>query len=312
MRKAPIPFTVISGFLGAGKTTLLNRILNDPKGRRFAVLVNDFGSVNIDEKLIVGHDGSTMSLSNGCICCSIAEGLVGALLRVFDQDPLPEHIVVEASGVAFPQKIADVARIDPMLSLDGVFVVLDTEQIRAQAADKYLADTVAAQIGAADILILNKTDLMDEASIAAIRRWLDDLFGEKPILKTVNCDIPFEALVGARGNGAEGDAPAVSSQPSQHRLQSWTFEATGVFDKERLAAVLAALPSAVVRAKGLMNVQGDVAPLLYQRVGGRWTLTQPRGLDVDCKGAKLVFLSTPDFTDFDGLNRTLLECLASD
>ena len=102
----PIPVTLIAGFLGAGKTTLLNRILKGEHGLRIAVLVNDFGTVNIDSELIVGVEGETVSLSNGCICCTIRDDLLNAALAVVARPEPPEYIVIEASGVSDPYSIA--------------------------------------------------------------------------------------------------------------------------------------------------------------------------------------------------------------
>src|SRR4051812_41004512 len=112
----PIPFTVIGGFLGAGKTTLLNCLLAGTTGRRFAVLVNDFGTIDIDGRLIAAHRGDTISLANGCVCCTIGDSLVETVMRLLEGARRFDHIVVEASGVADPGRIADLGVLDERLS----------------------------------------------------------------------------------------------------------------------------------------------------------------------------------------------------
>src|SRR3546814_7850664 len=134
---------------------LLNRLLRQ-SGRRYIVLVNDFGAVNIDAARIASHDGSTINLANGCVCCTMADGLAEALLRVLDAPVRPEHIVIEASGVGDPWQIAGIALAEPDLQLAAVVVLADAEQLPAQLADPYIGDTVRRQIMRADILLLNK------------------------------------------------------------------------------------------------------------------------------------------------------------
>src|SRR5471032_1804518 len=133
---APIPFTVIGGFLGAGKTTLLNRLLAGTAGRKFAVLVNDFGAIDIDGRLIKRHGGDTISLANGCVCCTIGDSLVETVMKLLDGPGRFDHIVVEASGVADPGRIADLGVLDPQLTRDGVVVVIDAVEVRARASDR--------------------------------------------------------------------------------------------------------------------------------------------------------------------------------
>src|SRR5699024_995978 len=157
------PMTVIGGFLGAGKTTLLNHILRI--GGRLAVLVNDFGDINIDAELIRDHDGLTMQLENGCICCSLADGFASALERVLDSEQRPEAIIVEASGAADPWRVAEYAVLEPSLRLNAVICLIDSPVFLEQLRDPMIGDTVALQLRKADIVILNKTQQASPQSL---------------------------------------------------------------------------------------------------------------------------------------------------
>ena len=131
-----IPVTIIGGYLGAGKTTLLNTLLRGDHGLRLAILVNDFGSINIDAALIAIHDGETISLTNGCVCCSMVDNLAITLLELLGREPPPDQIVIEASGVADPHRIVFYGAADPRLRLDGLILVADAETLPLRLRDK--------------------------------------------------------------------------------------------------------------------------------------------------------------------------------
>ena len=160
------------------------------------MLVNDFGPVDVDAGLLADSAGQVLRLANGCVCCSLAGGLDEALARVLALDPLPEWIVIEASGVSDPARIAQVGLADPMLQLEGVAVLVDAAAIREAAADPLLADTVARQLRAADLLVLNKTDLVSAQALDALRHWLHGQNGGTAMVEAREGRVGLECLEG--------------------------------------------------------------------------------------------------------------------
>ncbi len=157
-----IPVTILTGFLGAGKTTLLNHLLHGGHGRRIAVLVNDFGAVNIDAQLIVGVEGEdTVNLANGCICCTIRDDLYRAVLEICQRSDPPEYILVETSGVSDPLAVAHTftqTALSQYVHVEAILTVVDAEQYEAIPRENQVL--ALDQIGTADIVVLNKVDLI--------------------------------------------------------------------------------------------------------------------------------------------------------
>ena len=192
-----IPLTVLTGFLGAGKTTLLNRILTGDHGLRIAVLVNDFGSINIDADLVVGveSDGDIISLANGCVCCNVRDDLVTAVTQVMTRPEQPEYILLEASGVAEPSSIALTFMGDDLrdrIRLDSIMCVVDAEQVFAVPE---MMELKLRQVAFADMLILNKVDLVTPEEIEQIKAWLDDRFHRYRLVEASGGDVPLEILL---------------------------------------------------------------------------------------------------------------------
>lgn len=265
------PLTVIGGFLGAGKTTFLNRLLARARGR-YAVLVNDFGAVNVDAGLIADHDGATLRLTNGCVCCSLSDGFIDTLLRVLGEQPPFDAVVIEASGVGDPWAIAEIALVEPGLTLAGVVVLADAERIAALLRDERLGDTVARQVRAADLVVLNKLDLVDEAGREAARAALRAVRPGLGIVEAVRAALP-EDLIGlerVQHGGAERPAGEARHEDLFQRI---AYRRAGCLDPVRLPAALAALPDSLLRLKGACAVAGEAGPQLLQVVGRRWTLT---------------------------------------
>lgn len=279
-----VPVTIVTGFLGAGKTSLLNHILTGGHGRRIAVLVNDFGSVNIDAALIENREGDVVSLENGCICCSLADGLVAAVVRLIQRDLPPEHILIETSGVSDPIEVAGTFSdpdLQPYAPLEGIVTVVDAEL--APTLDGEMSALAKRQVVAADIAILNKIDLVDEAGKQRARDWVNEQSSNVRMLEVEQGRVPFELLFDL---GGAAQFLKAGSQHGQHHhhdqppFDTYTYESDEPLPMQRLHAVLSGLPKTIFRAKGLLNlVEKPDHPCVLQSTGKRATLTvgQPWG-----------------------------------
>ncbi len=262
------PLTVVGGFLGAGKTTLVNRLLTQARGRT-AVLVNDFGAVNVDAGLILAHDGETLRLTNGCVCCSMSDDFMATLIRVLDAADPFDAIVIEASGVGDPWAIAEIALVEPQLVLHAVIVLADAERLCALLDDVRLGDTVKRQVKAADLVLLNKMDLVDEGALARASAALHALKPSLRIVPTTAAKLP-EALLDTSSlpRRDPGEAPAADHEALFHRV---LYRSDTGFDRAGLERALAGLPTTLLRLKGFCLV--NEAPSVLQLVGARWSLT---------------------------------------
>jgi len=267
--RAPIPVTVVGGYLGSGKTTLLNQVLRQANGGRIAVLVNDFGEIGIDGDLIAAADGDTITLTNGCVCCRIGSDLMTALWAVRDRDVAPDRVIIEASGIADPAPIAHHA-LTPGFDLDGVVVVLDAETVRRRERHPIVGRTIRRQLAGADVLVLNKIDLISSSQLDALDAWLGQAAPGVPVLHARDGDVPAAALVGLD--------PAAPPQPSpaDHGHDYVTVHATidRPVARERLEQLLDGLPAGVLRVKGILRL--DESPgrrTVVHRVATRRSIT---------------------------------------
>ena len=263
-----IPVTVVGGYLGAGKTTLVNHLLRNANGLRLAVLVNEFGELAIDEDLIEAQDDDVISIAGGCVCCSFGSDLTAALGDMAAMDPPPDHVLIESSGVAIPSSIVSSLVFMPAFRSDGIVILTDAETVKKSARDKYMGDTVTRQIADADIVLLNKVDLVSGEALDATRMWLQVQNCDVRIVESTQSVVPpevvLDSFVGrARAGGAHFEAA---------HLDMLTLTPEGAVDAESLAKALADEDAGLVRAKGFVT-RADGRKALIQVVGRRYDVT---------------------------------------
>ena len=194
------PVTVLTGYLGAGKTTLLNRILSEDHGKRYAVIVNEFGEVGIDNELIVGADEEVFEMNNGCVCCTVRGDLIRVLSGLMKRPGKFDAIIVETTGLADPGPVAQTFFVDDDVrakaQLDSVTTVVDAKHLPLRLVD---SPEAVEQIAFADQIILNKTDLVSEAELAAVEAQIRRINPLAPIHRAQRSNVPLEAVLGRGG-----------------------------------------------------------------------------------------------------------------
>ena len=282
-----IPVTILTGFLGAGKTTLLNRILTGNHGLRVAVLVNDFGSINVDADLVVGLEDDVMSLANGCVCCSIRDDLIETVEAVLARPEKPEYIVLEASGVSDPSSIAMTftdQRFRDMIRLDSLMCLVDAEQLFAAPEQMELK---LRQIAFSDMVILNKVDLVDRATVQKVHDWLGSRFRRYRLVEAVNADVPLDILLSVGRFAAEQleteipdhheHGPDCGCHHSDHSdsFSTTMMKADRPISLSSLRSAIRKLPGDVYRLKGFVFSEEDPDHrILVQVVGKRMDIAR--------------------------------------
>jgi G3E family GTPase len=266
----PTPFSVIGGFLGAGKTSLVNDLLKNATGR-YAILVNDFGKLNIDQKLISEHNGETIALANGCICCSLAAGFSEGLTKIIDKIEEFDHVFVEASGVANPQRIQDIARIERALVPRGNVVLVDASNIRAQAEDKHIGSLVLEQINAADLLIINKQDLLSDEQRRGLNLYIDQI-SDATRFETKHSHVPSEKVLNIAAQ-TKSREPSLAKQNDSHDLYSGIVCSETAVSRSAFEKWNYKLAAGVIRGKGIVNFIDSDISWLWQKVADQYQLT---------------------------------------
>jgi G3E family GTPase len=259
-----VPVTILTGFLGAGKTTLLNRILNDDHGLRIAVLVNDFGSINIDAELVVGVESNMINLANGCVCCQIRDDLMESVEDLLARPQPIEYILLEASGVADPAGIA-LTFANPTfrdrIRLDSITCVVDADQIFAHPEYPQLEELKLRQIAFADMVILNKVDLAGPEQVGEVKAWIDNRIRNIRLVESSYCEVPYEILLSVGrfdpgrllqgGNGHQGEH-LDDLDDHGHTFSTWSYETNHPLSLEALGKMAKKLPGNIYRCKGVV------------------------------------------------------------
>ena len=307
-----IQATIISGFLGSGKTTLIRHLIARAEGRRLALIINEFGDLGFDRKALLGGDGTPecgvpdckeediVELANGCICCTVADDFLPAITALMDRDEPPEHIIIETSGLALPKPLVKAftwPEVRSRVTVDGVITVIDAAAVaagrfaddpqavaRQRAADPMLdhdnplEEVFSDQLSCADLVVLNKTDLLDTEALAKVRSDITEKIGTAvKVVSTVHAAIDSRVLLGI-GAAVEDH---IEARPSCHDdedgehdhddFDSFTVALDPVADPEALEKRLEAAVHLhdILRIKGFVDVSGKEMRHVVQCVGSR-------------------------------------------
>jgi G3E family GTPase len=308
----PLPILLVTGFLGAGKTTVVNHLLAHADGRRIAAVVNDFGAINIDAELIAGASDGVVSLSNGCICCSLEGDLLRTLSTLLRRDPRPDTIVIETSGVADP---ADIVRnlMDPVILrealLETVLCVMDATAPLAALDDALQR----SQLRAADVVALSKIDLADEGAGARIREAIRAQRVPAVVVDAKHGEIPSALLFPATVDRAPALRQPGPRRPAEQRFETLSWTSERLLSLPRLQQAIGRLAPKLARAKGLFETVEQPGRLtVFQFAGGRATLAPGEAPSPGVPRSRIVFIAELGVLSKAELDGIMEGCVASE
>jgi G3E family GTPase len=271
------PVTVLTGYLGAGKTTLLNHILTEQHGKKYAVIVNEFGEVGIDNDLVVGADEEVFEMNNGCICCTVRGDLIRILGGLMKRKDRFDAILIETTGLADPSPVAQTFFVDDEVrqrtKLDAIVTVVDAKHLLQRLDDSHEAEE---QVAFADIILLNKTDLVSREELAQVERRIRSINAYAKLHYTQKCGIEPEKIL---GRGAFDLDRILSLEPEflgedhhhhDDEIQSFSFKTMAPLDHQRfmkwMGDLVATQGPDILRAKGILAFKDEPRRFVFQGV----------------------------------------------
>jgi G3E family GTPase len=275
--KARIPVTVLTGFLGAGKTTLLNSILSQNHGYKCAIVINEFGAISIDHQLVVGIDEEILELNNGCICCRVRGDLVKSLGELLRKQKRFDYILIETTGLADPGPVVGTFKTTELaerLRLDGIVTVADAKHLEKELTD---APEARAQIGFADTILLNKTDLVTPADLDRIEGRIRKMNPLAKIRRTEHAQIPVTELLDIKAHALQNALrlPEKHSHEHEHAHHDEDVRSFFIVDERPLelrkleawlTELIQTLGPKIYRAKGILHISGQPKRVVFQGV----------------------------------------------
>ena len=325
--KRGMPVTIVTGFLGSGKTTLLNQILKNRQDLKVAVLVNEFGDINIDGQLLIDVEDGMVELSNGCICCTINDGLLEAVYNVLEHTDRIDYMVIETTGVADPLPIALTflgTELKHLTRLDSILTVIDAETF---TADHFDSEAALSQVQYGDIILLNKTDLVPESQVDLLEAYLLKTKSKARILRSQHGEVPLPLILDVDlaptsvYQQVENEDEVYEHEHHHHNHEhhnhhsdhldndgfiSVSFKSDRRFDLDKFTYFLdKVMPVDVFRAKGVLSFAEEDLRFIFQLSGKRYELNYDhRKKPID---NQLVLIGR--YLDAQLLQQQLRECL---